>query len=77
MTLDSLTPEELSDRVKLGDRLSAWTSRNATALSTIEATFTALDAEILKFTGDQEIIDYLEAKKATLKLDMHNIHEKY
>ena len=77
MALDDLTPEELSDRVKLGDRLIAWTSRNGSALSTIDATFTALDAEIIKFSGDQGMIDYLNSKKDALKLAMFNIYQKY
>ena len=77
MALDDLTPEELSDRVKLGDRLTAWTSRNGSALSTIDGTFTALDAEIVKFAGDQPMIDYLEGKKTALKLAMYNIYMKY
>jgi hypothetical protein len=75
--LDDLTPEELSDRVKLGDRLIAWTNRNTSALSTIDGTFTALDAEIVKFAGDQEMIDYLNSKKDALKVSMYNIYMKY
>ena len=77
MALDDLTPEELSDRVKLGDRLIAWTSRNTSALSTIDGTFTALNAEIVKFAGNQDMIDYLEGKKTALKLAMYNIYIKY
>lgn len=77
MALDDLTPEELSDRVKLGDRLTSWTSRNQSALSTIDGTFTALDAEIIKFTGDGEMTAYLEGKKDALKLAMYNIYMKY
>lgn len=77
MALDDLTPEELSDRVKLGDRLTAWKSRNSSALSTIDATFTALNAEIVKSVGDQEIIAYLEAKKTALKQAMYNIYMKH
>jgi hypothetical protein len=77
MALDDLTPEELSDRVKLGDRLIAWTSRNGSALSTIDGTFTALDAEIVKHAGDQPMIDYLNTKKDALKLAMFNIYQKY
>ncbi len=77
MALDDLTPEELSDRVKLGDRLTAWVSRNASALSTIDGTFTALDAEIVKFAGNQAMIDYLNGKKDALKVAMYNIYTKY
>ncbi|GAF76932.1 unnamed protein product [marine sediment metagenome] len=77
MALDDLTPEALSDRVKLGDRLTAWTTRNGSALNTIDGTFTALDAEIVKFAGDQDMIDYLDGKKDALKLAMFNIYQKY
>jgi hypothetical protein len=79
MTFEGLTPEEVSIDVKLGERLGAWTSRNQSALSTIEGTFVALNAEIAKFESrsDTEMGTYLEAKKTALKLAMYNIYMKY
>ena len=77
MALDDLTLEELSEYVADGEKVVAWRTRATGALSTIDTTFSLIEAAKVKYAADQARVDEFDALIVTLKSAMLTIYNAH